>query len=303
MDGVVDYQYVQVDDIINNQQDGKFTFSADSISNKNVRATNVDFDNSDKYSWHGSTYDRLFSMIINKSSNGFSGAIIDDENDKLYRLFAIDSTKSIMLEFGETSNELSCPHETTPTSGPSPTGLENCDDICPGNIDILFLLPQETQDWLVSEENYLSYIQLMISDLEMAWTNSQIVHTVDYTWVNYDWVDPNLMFCQPIAIALANDLQAQTLKANNNADIVILLAPPLTTWNDATACVAEIGPINNDAYGIVPIDVAFQEFTFTHEIGHILVLSISLLPVQATALLGILCYSILGLLMSLLKIP
>ena len=145
-------------------------------------------------------------------------------------MFAIDSTKSIMLEFGETSNQLSCPHETTTTSGSPPTGLENCDDICPGNIDILFLLPQETQDWLVSEENYLSYIQLMISDLEMAWTNSQVVHTVDYTWAPYDWVNPALMLCKTDAVALANDPQAQLLRTNNNADIVILLAPPLTEW-------------------------------------------------------------------------
>ena len=220
MDGVVDYQYVQVDDIIDNQQDGKFTFSADSITNKNVRATKVEFDSSDKYSWHGSTFDGLFSMIINRNSNGFSGTIIDDENNKFYRLFAIDSEKSIMIEFGETTNELSCPHETTTTSRPTPTGLENCDDICPGNIDILFLLPQETQDWLVSEENYLSYIQLMVSDLEMAWTNSQVVHTVDYSWVSYNNWTPLLENCQPDAIALANDQQAQTLRTENNADIV-----------------------------------------------------------------------------------
>jgi len=230
MDGVIDYQYVEVDDIIDNQQDGKFTFSADSISTKNVRATKVDFEDANKYSWHGSTYDGLFTMIINKNSNGFSGTIIDDEEERFYRLFAIDSTKSIMLEFGETSNQLSCPHETTTTSGSPPTGLENCDDICPGNIDILFLLPQETQDWLVSEENYLSYIQLMISDLEMAWTNSQVVHTVDYTWAPYDWVNPALMLCKTDAVALANDPQAQLLRTNNNADIVILLAPPLTEW-------------------------------------------------------------------------
>ena len=129
MDGVIDYQYVEVDDIIDNQQDGKFTFSADSISTKNVRATKVDFEDANKYSWHGSTYDGLFTMIINKNSNGFSGTIIDDEEERFYRLFAIDSTKSIMLEFGETSNQLSCPHETTTTSGSPPTGLENCDDI------------------------------------------------------------------------------------------------------------------------------------------------------------------------------
>jgi len=40
-------------------------------------------------------------------------------------------------------------------------------------------------------------------------------------------------------------------------------------WDDFIACVAEIGPIYGDAYGIVPIDISFQEFLFTHEIGHI----------------------------------
>jgi hypothetical protein len=270
MDGVVDYQYVQINDIIGNQQDGKIIFSADSITNKNVRATKVEYDNSDQYSWHGSTYDGLFSMIINKNPNGFSGTIIDDE--KLFRLFAIDSTKSIMLEFGDTNNQFLCSNEGSPSSAsPAPTAFEDCDEICPGNIDILFLLPQETQDWLVSEENYLSYIQLMISDLELAWGNSEVVHTVDFTWADFDWIDPPNPDnkCQISAQNLADNQQAQILRNEHNADLVILLAPPLTTWPDALACVAEIGPIASEAYGIVPIDVSFQYFSFVHEIGHL----------------------------------
>jgi hypothetical protein len=270
MDGVVDYQYVQINDIIGNQQDGKIIFSADSITNKNVRATKVEYDNPDQYSWHGSTYDGLFSMIINKNPNGFSGTIIDDE--KLFRLFAIDSTKSIMLEFGDTNNQFLCSNEGSPSSAsPAPTAFEDCDEICPGNIDILFLLPQETQDWLVSEENYLSYIQLMISDLELAWGNSEVVHTVDFTWADFDWIDPPnpTEDCQISAQNLANNQDAQILRNEHNADLVILLAPPLTTWPNALACVAEIGPIESEAYGIVPIDVSFHAFSFVHEIGHL----------------------------------
>jgi hypothetical protein len=274
MDGVVDYQYVQLDDIIDNQQDGKFVFSSDDIGSKNVRATKVEFEDADKYSWHGSTYDGLFSMIVNKSSNGFSGTIIDGKNDKLYRLFAIDSNTSIMLEFGETSNEFHCPNkETTPPNPtvPSPPAFEDCDEICPGNIDILFLLPQETQDWLVSEEYYLSYIQMMISELEIAWSNSEIVHTVDYTWADFDWVDPPNpgQDCVLSAENLANNLEAQTLRADNNSDLVILLAPPLTTRSNGVACVAEVGPLESDAYAIVPIDYVLQNFIFAHEVGHL----------------------------------
>jgi len=70
-------------------------------------------------------------------------------------------------------------------------------------------------------------------------------------------------------MSISQTIEAQNLRNLYNADIVVYI-PLDEDFNDGTACVAAIGPIDHFAYMILPLDESLNDYTFPHEFGHIL---------------------------------
>ncbi len=236
-----------------------------------LRATKVDYFDEDYYQWFGETYDGSFKLTMIKDLVGYRGSIYDFTNSQFYRFFPLNKSNSILFEYDNT-DEGTC----TQTAGiidPEYTGTEDCDGFCEGHIDILLLLTPEAQDWLVDEEFYAGFFELLFAELEQTFMNSNIPQSIGYKWVEFDWSNNMIETCQQNAIDLSNNLDAQSLRLQNNSDLVLLLAPPNTNWTGANdinlACVAQVSTDFENAYGIIPIDKSFDNFIFTHEVGHL----------------------------------
>lgn len=273
---IVNSSYAQVKDIIDNQTDGKLLFSSTITGQHLLRAIKVEFTSKSNYKWIGETYDKQFNLIIIKNDSGYQGTINDAYTDKFFRFFPINNNQIKIFEINKNTSIVCNIESSAPPS--SPVGPENCDDVCPSHIEILFLLTPEAQDWMVNTNtnNTLisGYLNLLISDLELAFINSEIQHTVSFTWEEFDWTPTPINNCQADAIALSNNPDAQLIRSQNNSDLVFLLAPPNTNWQTANdnnqACTAEIGPLFDDAYGIIPVELAATDYIFPHELGHLI---------------------------------
>jgi len=263
----MNYQVIKVNDIIDNQNNGDVYFSMENgqFPSDSIMAVDVQYEDSTDYYWYGQNQDGSFNLTVIRSSSGYAGTIIDENNNTVYRIFPIDGMNSILVEYG--SSITLCDSEYNEADSILIEG--DCDRVCAGHLDILFLITPEAQEWLVTQGMGVAYFEILISDLKQAWINSNIPHTVDYTWESFEWSYDSLS-CTKNAENLAIDGLAQAARTRNSADIVVLIGSEFSTsiWSNATACVAQFGPDDANAYIVIPVDKAINEFVFVHEVGH-----------------------------------
>lgn len=244
------------------QIDGKVLFNSNSsaFSTRILKTQTAKYTSPYKYKWRGVSYDRHFDITIIKNTSGICGTIIDMDNDKFYRIMPLDTVYSVLLEIEHQDFICSLEESETELAGPAE---ENCEDVCPGHIDILFLLAPG-----VNIADPLSTFDLLISDLETAFQNSNIPHTVSYNFTNTTWSSFTINSCQSDAISISADTNINNLKNTFGSDLVVMI-PPGTQYTNIYACVADIGPISSQATSIIPEANLFRDYTFVHEIGHL----------------------------------
>lgn len=110
----------------------------------------------------------------------------------------------------------------------------------------------------------------MISETEMAFQNSNIPHTLSYYWHPFIWKDDQLS-CEDVAINLSNNPNAKLLRETYRADIVVTVVAPDLTWDDTNgACVSSNEVEYDNGYIVLSADKGLFNYTFSHEVGHIL---------------------------------
>ncbi len=245
------------------QIDGKVLFNSNSsaFSTRILKTQAAKYTSPYKYTWRGVSYDRHFDITLIKNTSGICGTIIDIDNDKFYRIMPLDTVYSVMLEIEH--QELICSLEESETELAGPTE-ENCEDVCPGHIDILFLIPT-----YISLPDPISTFDIIISDLESAFQNSNIPHTVSYNYTSTTWndLDPNKS-CKVDAYNISEDSDIINLRNNFGSDIVVFIAPS-SRYDNYYACVPEIGPIGSLATSVITLNFLSKDYTFVHEMGHL----------------------------------
>jgi len=144
---------------------------------------------------------------------------------------------------------------------------QECEGMCRGHIDILFLIPQAARDWIGPFPD--PYLDLVASDLRTSFENSNIVHTISYQYVDVSYNDFGAI-CQEDAFDANLDQELLDVLSNYSSDIGILLAPP--SFYSVFGCVASggIGPNSSSRIAIIPADNLLFDHTFPHEVGHLL---------------------------------
>ncbi len=276
------FKFIKINDILENQNNGKLLFSISdgSFPKQSLNAVDVDFQNENSYTWSGTNHRDPFTATIIKDKNGFSGSIYHYKLKDLYRIFPVTTTVSALIKMDKTHGIKPCgtlPYDpTTPTETASVVG---CDTECTGHVDILFLLRPDMQEWIVQENFTASYLGVLIAELNLAFANSNILHTVGFNWVEFDWEwdasDASVPdICDEEIIALSQSSEAQSLRDQYNADIVVMLRAD-EPWSGtlSAGCTTEdalnLNPLGDGAYIILESQVSLKQSLFSHEIGHV----------------------------------
>lgn len=242
------------------QIDGKLSFTSNSTSLKSrlLRVRQVKYTSKDKYYWHGKSYDNQFDITIIKNSTGICGYYEDHEDDISVTFIPLDSIYSVLFEVEDIGLQCGNQNETEEILPLT----ETCDDEgCIGHIDILFLIPPA-----VNMVDPISEFSIIMSQLEAAFKNSNIKHTVsfNYTYTTFNnWSG----FCVTDVTNLSLYPEVSNLQNQYGADIVVVVAP-----NNAFSwfgCVKDIGPNTPSSIALFRYDQIFTEYVFVHEIGHI----------------------------------
>ncbi len=260
--------YIKINDVLSWQSEGRLNFSISNgmIPPNELQSVDVSFEDNDNYRWRGHSEEEILDVTILKSTAGYSGIILNHQTQRKFYILPVNMVESVMIEV-PSGEEVTCgdiPIRETSDND------EDCYGNCPGHVDLLFLMTPEAETWLVEEENYVTYLDLMIAELYLVFGNDDISHTVDYSYTSFPWIDYDDN-CSGSANDFANDPAVQQLRQDYHADIVVYLVPPEidTTWSDnLLACVPWISATYEDAYILLPIDKALQSYIFVHEIGH-----------------------------------
>lgn len=239
----------------------RFNSNVSTFPAKILQTESVKYSSPYKYKWRGVSYDKHFDITLIKNTSGICGTIIDIDNDKLYRIMPLDTVHSVLLEIDHTDFSCDISHDHTGSIGAND---ENCEDVCLGHLDILFLIPPSVQ---IADP--VSTFDLWISDLEAAFQNSNIGNTVSYAYANTTWNSFTNNACQQDAQSIGSTQSINVLKGVFGADVVVMIAPPSQYTSGPLACVAEMGPRAESPIAIVPINLALDNHIFTHEIGHL----------------------------------
>lgn len=135
------------------------------------------------------------------------------------------------------------------------------------HLDIIRILVLFTQNAENTASNIQDVAFLAVQQMNTALVNSSIVNVdVELAGVQeLNFTESGNI--QTDVLNLAADGDAQTLRDNFEADIVLLLTDG--NYGSIFGIVADIGPINNLAYGIVEVDAASGRYTFAHEAAHL----------------------------------
>lgn len=223
------------------------------------------------YRWRAINADASIGVTIIRKSYGFAGSVTDFATSKIYRIFPIDISYSVMLEMpeGTVSCSLGIDDEGNSNSADEPViDPEECEEQpCPGHVDILIMLTQGARDWLGAYPE--AVLDQAVVDLQTSFENSSIVHSVAYKYVDVNF-NYSFTSCTVDARILNDDQDMHDLLDNENADIGMLLAPPGTYASGDLACVIAIGPNVTKPMGIIPVNRVLEDYIFTHEVGHLL---------------------------------
>ncbi|HMP98683.1 MAG TPA: zinc-dependent metalloprotease family protein [Cyclobacteriaceae bacterium] len=132
-------------------------------------------------------------------------------------------------------------------------------------VRVLVLYSQAAQN---SGYNIPNVVQLAFSQFVTASINSNVVVGLHLAGLEFlDFSESNS--AQNDVLALRNNTTAQQLRNTYEADLVMLLTDG--SYGNTRGTTVQVGPIEQDAYGLVQIGYAASSstYTFTHEIAHL----------------------------------
>lgn len=213
-----------------------------------------------------------------KDKNGYAGSIYDYQHKSIYRIYPISNEVSAFINVESDSGTIEiCGN--IPPEAPRPPDNCRCDEEiedCSSHIDILFLLLPSVQEWIANQNFNDTYLNILISELNLAFANSMINHTIDYNWVDYEWEwdgpgEDGIDDCRYEIEDLKLDPTAIGLREEYGADIVVLLRSDDPWGTGVDGCTTKDFQDLNPENGFIILDVAstLKLPKFSHEIGHV----------------------------------
>lgn len=233
------------------------------------------YKSSNEFSWYGEIKgdgesECSFGSIHYVKRNGKTFGQIEVGNDT-YEFIDIGDKKHLFYQINENSfKDADCGVDNnTKKAKFESSDFQNQRVTCPGRnmVSILVLYTPNAENTVADID---ITAQLSVDQMEQAFQNSHIYQNL----IELELVDV-LPFAftesgpawQDIGI-FASDPAAQTLRANNDADLVLLLTD--TSYGSTLGIVEDFGPSFNGAYALVQAPSAHSKKVFAHEAGHLL---------------------------------
>jgi hypothetical protein len=276
-----DYRLVQLGSFASNQTNGFLSFAIPGMEASSFvgKVESIETDNNQGEFWSGSIEGYPGSYFTFGSNPYSSGGYVQLQNN-FYSLLPIGGNKCILMKHKQSAyNSEGCFQDEE-----SPVGLEidECEEdyeTCPATIDILLLITPEARAYLNGFDFWglAIFSGLVNSSINMAFQNSDIpnkqvrIRAVDnFTLAAGYSAPPDINDDTDNLVA---DLNAQTLRSQYRADIVVMLTNQGYFTDDGFQIfgnVAQINASNANAYTVIeiPFMIAPRQ-TFPHEVGHL----------------------------------
>lgn len=219
------------------------------------------------YIWRGKIVDYEGRVVLfSEGGNVFGHIVIEGQE---YSIQSIGD-ESVFLEYDmNLVLKQKCASDETDEKNPSKYDDNNIPNgergACTGLVRILFLYTSAAQQ----TANVQDIATTSIYQTNIALGNSNVPYSdvhVSKAGVNY----LNFTETQNIEFdvnRLADNLTAQSLRDQYNADLVVLLTDG--NYGNIIGRAAQIGPNNSAAYAIVEVDFATADLTSAHEVAHL----------------------------------
>lgn len=224
------------------------------------------------YTWSASLVNNLGYLSFIYQNNQTFGFIQIGQD--FYELYPMNENYEFLVK--KDLNPLVDCGMGDPPPPPGPDPIE-CDGLqagfleyntCPAVVSVLLVITQNAKNWILNQYGSISgFVQESQAIVNQAMLNSDIPNkTVRIRWVEKD-LDP----------ALSNDIDDDRLalpsligsdRANHFADVAFLVTKQ--GYGLASGAVLAIGPDFSNAFGIVEANYFNADYTFAHELGHLL---------------------------------
>ena len=260
--------YVQVGNLAKIQKNGRLTFSTPQSGRPiTFLARRVEAESERDFVWTGISEDGPYQAIFICQDGKLSGSFGSKHGN--YQLYAIEEGTSMLMEI-DLSKIGDC-EAVGKAKAQTPVMLNGGrQDVCQEATRVLMLYTRAAAD-LVPDINQV--VNLSIQQYNTTLNNSnlgnQITNTLVLAGVEYiGFTETNNATNDAVSISQRAD--AQTLRNQHNADIVVTLTG--NTYTTSFGSVANDIPANNStAYAVVIVNQASVAggHTFTHETGHL----------------------------------
>lgn len=219
------------------------------------------------YVWKGNLIEQYGSIVVFCEKGNVFGHIVTENQEYEFQSF---DDKTIFIEFDhEYLSKSKCGIKHRPDKIQSNHDLHDNDlngKSCTGLVRILVLYTSAAQS---SVSNIYNTATLAVNQVSDALNNSDVswgdLHVVKASTAHLNFTENPDDYSDDLS-RLRNNTQAQQLRNQHQADLVVLLTdnvyPPIYG-------VAYIGPWNAGAYSIVEAPHATPNYTFAHEVGHL----------------------------------
>ncbi len=202
-------------------------------------------------------------IVIIKKPTGLGGFF--HYKNRYFDIYPLTETYSILVEHDKPFIAPECKQKSQSTAMDCETNN------CAALIKILILITPETKAWFGNNTSNISiFITTVVEKLNYTFERSNIAHRAKAVVRDFSWTPLEEYMCNDVKL-FAQDNNVQALRVSENADMVILFQLyKKYTFGGALGCVSEVGPSNNDAYGIVGTEYALgSQHVFVHEVGHL----------------------------------
>lgn len=259
---------VTIKNLIEHQKEGYFRFKLPGIPNVIIsKADHVETNSAKDFSWSGTMVDRLGTVtLVSKDGELFGHIAVEDRKFELWpigeKLYALTELDTSVLNSEECAT---VDTHVKDKNKPKNKGERFID--CSKHVRVLVLYTANAQ---ASVPDINQTAILAVQQTNDALRNSGIFGDA---YVQVGMAGPILLnFTESHVInddvqALASNMDAQTLRNTNGADLVVLLTS--SSYGATYGIVSQIGPNDATSYAIVTASAATGKYSFAHELGHL----------------------------------
>ena len=263
------FYYAKFKPIHESQKNGELRFRLPGIKDLLVaEAMNIETEDLKNYTWYGELTNAAGSVSFVSTDGVLRGSISYD--DKNFEIHSLGDDLYGIVELQAATDQAGCISNTLSENiAPSPPSSSKNSRVLACTQDNVRILIMTTQRARARDPNFAQTAANAVNQFNSAISASGVTGRARLSLVGVE----NINFNENPANATNDIARFRTIALPRrnalNADLAILFTDGNYDNGGLLGQVANIGPSDPDAYGIVEIDRYADHYTFAHEVGHL----------------------------------